>query len=116
MARSFSQKWCFRDVCGFSGYWKKCDYEKSIRKIECGSIYDFDKFIELYNFFSKFIFQSLSKFLDYTTSEMLQNSLEKVLEKKAGRTYGAPGNRRLIYFIGISSIFLLFLILNQLNR
>ncbi|CAF4883144.1 unnamed protein product, partial [Rotaria magnacalcarata] len=36
---------------------------------------------------------------DYTTSEMLQNSLEKPLEKKAGRTYGAPGNRQLIYFI-----------------
>ncbi|CAF3576543.1 unnamed protein product [Rotaria sordida] len=35
----------------------------------------------------------------YTTSEMLQNSLEKPLEKKAGRTYGAPGNRQLIYFI-----------------
>ncbi|CAF4294034.1 unnamed protein product, partial [Rotaria sordida] len=30
---------------------------------------------------------------------MLQNSLEKPLEKKAGRTYGAPGNRQLIYFI-----------------
>ncbi|CAF4979503.1 unnamed protein product, partial [Rotaria sp. Silwood1] len=35
----------------------------------------------------------------YTTSEMLQNSLEKPLEKKSGRTYGAPGNRQLIYFI-----------------
>ena len=35
---------------------------------------------------------------------MLQNSLEKPLEKKAGRTYGAPGNRQLIYFIGISSL------------
>ena len=30
---------------------------------------------------------------------MLQNSLEKPLEKKAGRTYGAPGNRKLIYFL-----------------
>jgi hypothetical protein len=39
---------------------------------------------------------------------MLQNSLEKSLEKKAGRTYGAPGNRQLIYFIGI------FLLLNFL--
>jgi dynein heavy chain len=48
-------------------------------------------------FFIKFYF---FKFIDYTTSEMLQNSLEKPLEKKAGRTYGAPGNRQLIYFIG----------------
>jgi dynein heavy chain len=47
-------------------------------------------FIKFYSF----------KFIDYTTSEMLQNSLEKPLEKKAGRTYGAPGNRQLIYFIG----------------
>ncbi|CAH1795230.1 unnamed protein product [Owenia fusiformis] len=35
----------------------------------------------------------------YTTSEMLQNILEKPLEKKAGRNYGPPGSRRLIYFI-----------------
>jgi dynein heavy chain len=35
----------------------------------------------------------------YTTSEMLQNVLEKPLEKKAGRNYGPPGARRLIYFI-----------------
>jgi len=34
---------------------------------------------------------------------MLQNSLEKSLEKKSGRTYGAPGSRQMIYFIGISS-------------
>jgi dynein heavy chain len=47
-------------------------------------------FIKFYSF----------EFIDYTTSEMLQNSLEKPLEKKAGRTYGAPGNRQLIYFIG----------------
>ncbi|XP_032899964.1 dynein heavy chain 9, axonemal isoform X2 [Amblyraja radiata] len=35
----------------------------------------------------------------YTTSAMLQAILEKPLEKKAGRNYGPPGNRRLIYFI-----------------
>ncbi|CAH8620633.1 unnamed protein product [Schistosoma intercalatum] len=35
----------------------------------------------------------------YTTSEMLQRVLEKPLEKKAGRNYGPPGNKRLIYFI-----------------
>ncbi|XP_044194722.1 dynein heavy chain 9, axonemal isoform X6 [Thunnus albacares] len=35
----------------------------------------------------------------YTTSAMLQAVLEKPLEKKAGRNYGPPGNRRLIYFI-----------------
>ena len=35
----------------------------------------------------------------YTTSEMLQRILEKPLEKKAGRNYGPPGNRRLIYFV-----------------
>ncbi|KAM4623876.1 dynein axonemal heavy chain 9 isoform 1-T1 [Polymixia lowei] len=35
----------------------------------------------------------------YTTSAMLQAVLEKPLEKKAGRNYGPPGNRRLVYFI-----------------
>ncbi|CUT99220.1 dynein beta chain ciliary [Echinococcus multilocularis] len=35
----------------------------------------------------------------YTTSEMLQRVLEKPLEKKTGRCYGPPGNKRLIYFI-----------------
>ncbi|KAL8567586.1 hypothetical protein ACOMHN_054399 [Nucella lapillus] len=35
----------------------------------------------------------------YTTSEMLQVILEKPLEKKAGRNYGPPGSRRLIYFV-----------------
>uniref|UniRef100_A0A8C2C4N6 AAA+ ATPase domain-containing protein n=1 Tax=Cyprinus carpio TaxID=7962 RepID=A0A8C2C4N6_CYPCA len=35
----------------------------------------------------------------YTTSAMLQAVLEKPLEKKAGRNYGPPGNKRLIYFI-----------------
>ncbi|XP_035728185.1 dynein beta chain, ciliary-like [Vespa mandarinia] len=35
----------------------------------------------------------------YTTSEMLQKILEKSLEKKAGRNYGPPGNKNLVYFI-----------------
>lgn len=35
----------------------------------------------------------------YTTSEMLQQVLEKPLEKKAGRNYGPPGTKNLIYFI-----------------
>lgn len=35
----------------------------------------------------------------YTTSGMLQSVLEKPLEKKAGRNYGPPGNKRLVYFI-----------------
>lgn len=40
----------------------------------------------------------------YTTSEMLQSILEKPLERKAGRNYGPPGNKRLVYFIGNESI------------
>ncbi|KAH1023596.1 hypothetical protein HUJ04_012770 [Dendroctonus ponderosae] len=35
----------------------------------------------------------------YTSSEMLQKIMEKPLEKKAGRNYGPPGNKTLIYFI-----------------
>ncbi|XP_030760043.1 dynein beta chain, ciliary-like isoform X2 [Sitophilus oryzae] len=35
----------------------------------------------------------------YTTSEMLQRILEKPLEKKAGKVYGPPGNKTMIYFI-----------------
>ncbi|NWI54818.1 DYH17 protein, partial [Calyptomena viridis] len=35
----------------------------------------------------------------YTTSAMLQAVLEKPLEKKSGRIFGPPGNRRLVYFI-----------------
>ncbi|KAM8815016.1 dynein axonemal heavy chain 9 [Rhynchonycteris naso] len=35
----------------------------------------------------------------YTTSAMLQAVLEKPLEKKAGRTHGPPGSKKLIYFI-----------------
>jgi len=30
---------------------------------------------------------------------MLQKILERPLEKKAGRNYGPPGNKTLIYFI-----------------
>ncbi|XP_043925655.1 dynein axonemal heavy chain 17-like [Protopterus annectens] len=35
----------------------------------------------------------------YTTSAMLQAVLEKPLEKKIGRNYGPPGNKKLIFFI-----------------
>ncbi|XP_023292211.2 dynein beta chain, ciliary [Lucilia cuprina] len=35
----------------------------------------------------------------YTTSEMLQNILEKPLEKKAGRNYGPQGNKKMLYFV-----------------
>ena len=35
----------------------------------------------------------------YTTSLMLQQVMEKPLEKKAGRTYGPPGTKKLVYFI-----------------
>ncbi|GLG98379.1 Putative dynein heavy chain [Gryllus bimaculatus] len=35
----------------------------------------------------------------YTTSEMLQKVLEKPLEKKAGRNYGPPGTKTMIYFV-----------------
>uniref|UniRef100_A0A803T0L9 Dynein axonemal heavy chain 17 n=1 Tax=Anolis carolinensis TaxID=28377 RepID=A0A803T0L9_ANOCA len=35
----------------------------------------------------------------YTTSAMLQAVLENSLEKKAGRNYGPPGTKKLIYFI-----------------
>ena len=32
----------------------------------------------------------------YTTSEMLQKILEKPLEKKAGKNYGPPGNKKVL--------------------
>lgn len=35
----------------------------------------------------------------YTTSMMLQQVMEKPLEKKAGKNYGPPGTKKLIYFI-----------------
>jgi dynein heavy chain len=37
----------------------------------------------------------------YYTSEMLQKILEKPLEKKAGKNYGPPGNKKLVYFLGL---------------
>lgn len=35
----------------------------------------------------------------YTTSQMLQDVLEKPLEKKSGRNYGPPGTKTMIYFV-----------------
>ncbi len=35
----------------------------------------------------------------YTTSLMLQDILDKSLEKKAGKNYAPPGQFRMIYFI-----------------
>ncbi|KAK9886614.1 hypothetical protein WA026_017536 [Henosepilachna vigintioctopunctata] len=35
----------------------------------------------------------------YTTSQMLQDILEKPLEKKAGRVYGPQGGKTMVYFI-----------------
>ena len=35
----------------------------------------------------------------YYTSEMLQKILEKPLEKKAGKNYGPPGSKKMIYFL-----------------
>ena len=35
----------------------------------------------------------------YTTSMMLQQVMEKPLEKKAGKNYGPPGTKKLIYFV-----------------
>ena len=35
----------------------------------------------------------------YTTALMLQEAMEKPLEKKAGRNYGPPGTKKLIYSI-----------------
>ncbi|XP_076855598.1 dynein axonemal heavy chain 17-like [Brachyhypopomus gauderio] len=46
----------------------------------------------------QYVIQSVP-FNFYTTSAMLQAILEKPLEKKAGRNYGPPGNKKLIYFI-----------------
>ena len=43
----------------------------------------------------------------YYTSEMLQKILEKPLEKKAGRNYGPPGNKKLIYSLNIKNISIL---------
>jgi dynein heavy chain len=38
-------------------------------------------------------------YIGSAVAEMLQKILEKPLEKKAGRNYGPPGNKTLIYFI-----------------
>ena len=35
----------------------------------------------------------------YTTSLMLQQVMEKPLEKKAGKNFGPPGTKKMIYFI-----------------
>ena len=43
----------------------------------------------------------------YYTAEMTQKVLEKALEKKAGKNYGPPGNKRLIYFLGIRTVHIL---------
>ena len=42
---------------------------------------------------------TLVPFNNYTSSMMLQSVLEKPLEKKAGRNFGPPGSKKLIYFI-----------------
>lgn len=49
-------------------------------------------FLSVYSFFPTLLLSALT-FLSYTAV------LEKPLEKKAGRNYGPPGSRRLIYFI-----------------
>lgn len=64
-------------------------------------------FLFYYYLFEHFLFHRLPESFAiqsiplnfYTTSEMLQKSLEKPLEKKAGRNYGPPGSKSLIYFI-----------------
>jgi dynein heavy chain len=35
----------------------------------------------------------------YSDSRSLQRSMEEPLEKKAGRTFGPPGNKKLVYFV-----------------
>ena len=35
----------------------------------------------------------------FLSTELLQRILEKPLEKKAGRNFAPPGNKRLVYFI-----------------
>lgn len=53
---------------------------------------------KLQNLSDKYAVQNVP-FNYYTTSEMLQKILEKPLEKKAGRNFGPPGNKTMIYFI-----------------
>lgn len=38
-------------------------------------------------------------FHHYMTSELLQGVLERSLEKKGARTYGPPGNKKIIFFL-----------------
>jgi dynein heavy chain len=40
-----------------------------------------------------------TSFNHYTTHHMIQAVLEAPLEKKAGRNYGPPGTKRLVYFV-----------------
>ena len=40
-----------------------------------------------------------TSFNHYTTHHMIQSVLEAPLEKKAGRNYGPPGTKRLVYFV-----------------
>jgi dynein heavy chain len=51
------------------------------------------------NSLSEDVMVTMIPFNYYTTSLMLQQVMEKPLEKKAGRNYGPPGNKKLIYFI-----------------
>lgn len=61
------------------------------------------KFGVKYWFTYTYIFYSFSRvyifYLFWLITEMLQKILEKPLEKKAGRNYGPPGNKTLIYFL-----------------
>lgn len=53
---------------------------------------------KLHSLSDKYVIQNVP-FNFYTTSEMLQKILEKPLEKKAGRNFGPPANKTMIYFI-----------------
>lgn len=53
---------------------------------------------KLHSLSEKYAIQNVP-FNFYTSSEMLQKILEKPLEKKAGRNFGPPGNKTMIYFI-----------------
>lgn len=49
-------------------------------------------------YYAKCFFFFIIRFMFYV-EEMLQKILEKPLEKKAGRNYGPPGNKTLVYFL-----------------
>lgn len=53
---------------------------------------------KLHSLSEKYVIQNVP-FNFYTTAEMLQKILEKPLEKKAGRNYGPPGNKTMVYFV-----------------